>query len=390
MSAPVRFDCVVLAFLGGVTCPSALDAQVTPPEDLNLLEVWSTEGNQIVDGITTITGLAETEDGRIWIADAWPGQGRVLVLDPSTMEAEVVGRTGDGPGEVRFPGAMAITPDGRIAVYDMGRIAIEIYGIDGEPFRRVQLRGATIPGVKGFAVLASGGYVVSGYARNTSSAIHYYDDDGWWIHGWRERYPRKDAFKQNESEITVMMAQMAGTGGPIQSLSDGSFLYSQFAPHEIVVFEVSSENGWTERPVVSMPELFEAPGTAVVEKKTENGQTFTNYRSDWPRSMSVFELDNGYILNVVDMGGEERWIWQIFDPKRAMDGGGAVLVGEASVDRRYGLKFLCDNGDILASVRNPTTGVSHAVRLRLDASWSSASAIRSEVGTTGSVPTGAP
>ena len=386
MPAPVRlWEFVVPAFVGGFTCLSALDAQVNPPEDLKLLEMWSTEGEEIADGITTITGLAETGDGRIWIADAWPAQGRVLVLDPSTMEAEVVGRTGDGPGEVRFPGAMAITPGGRIAVYDMGRMAIEIYGVDGEPFRRVQLRGATVPGVKGFAALASGGYVVSGYARSTGSAIHYYNDDGWWVHGWRERYPRRNAFEQTESEITVMMAQMAGTGGPIHSLSDGSFLYSQFAPHEIVVFEESStpENGWTERPVVSMPELFEAPGAAVVEKKTEDGQTFTSYRSAVPHSMSVFELGNGYILNVVDMGEEERWIWQVFDPQRAMDGVGAVLVAETSVDRRYGLEFLCDNGDILASAKNPTTGVSHAVRLRLDASWSSA--IRSEVGPTRSI-----
>ena len=200
------------------------------------------------------------------------------------------------------------------------------------------VEGATVPGVKGFAALASGGYVVSGYARSTGSAIHYYNDDGWWVHGWRERYPRRNAFEQTESEITVMMAQMAGTGGPIHSLSDGSFLYSQLAPHEIVVFEESStpENGWTERPVVSMPELFEAPGAAVVEKKTEDGQTFTSYRSAWPHSMSVFELGNGYILNVVDMGEEERWIWQVFDPQRAMDGVGAVLVAETSVDRRYG------------------------------------------------------
>ena len=69
MPAPVRLlEFVVPAFVGGFTCLSALDAQVNPPEDLKLLEMWSTEGEEIADGITTITGLAETGDGRIWIA----------------------------------------------------------------------------------------------------------------------------------------------------------------------------------------------------------------------------------------------------------------------------------------------------------------------------------
>ena len=75
-----------------VGLPEATIAQ--EPEELKVLEVWTTEGNEIAGGLTAITGLVETEDGRIWITDAWPLEGRVLVLDPETMRAE--GRGGEG------------------------------------------------------------------------------------------------------------------------------------------------------------------------------------------------------------------------------------------------------------------------------------------------------
>ena len=372
MATVIRTLSPVLCGLGlWVGPPETTIAQ--EPEELEVVEVWTTEGQEIANGLTAITGLVETKDGRIWITDAWPLEGRVLVLDPETMRAEVVGRRGDGPGEVLFPTRMTIMPDGRIAVYDMLRRAVEIYDPDGEPFRRVQLRGANIPSENGFAALPTGGFLVTGAARPSDAAIHYFDNEGQWVRGWRERYPSRDAFPVNESEVAVMMAQGAGTGGPVHALPDGSFLYAQFAPHEIVLFERSStgEDDWTERPVVSMPELFEPPGITIVETSNEGGETSWGFRDSWPRSMYVIGLGNGYILSVVDMGEEERWLWQVFDPQRGADGE-AALVAEASLDRRYTLKFLCENGDILASIANPDTGVWHAVRLRLEGSWSAA------------------
>lgn len=348
-----------------VGLPEPTSAQ--DPQELKVLEVWTTEGQEIADGLTTITGLVETDDGKIWITDAWPLEGRVLVLDPETMQTEIVGRKGDGPGEVLFPTDMQITSDGRIAVFDMLRRSIEIYDPDGEPFRRVLLQGVTMAGPQGFAALATGGFLLTGSARPSEAAIHYFDDEGEWVRGWRERYPPRDAFPVNESEVAVMMAQQAGTGGPVHALPDGSFLHAPFGPHAIVLFERSStgENDWTERTVVSMPELFEPPGITIVEASTEGGETSWGFKEAWPNSMEVFGLDNGYILNVVDMGEEERWLWQVFDPQRGADGE-AALVAEASLDRRYMLQFLCDNGDILAGITNPDTGVAHAVRLRLE------------------------
>lgn len=381
MRKPARASvAVVLCWLG---LPLGLP-QVTSAQDvqeLEVLEVWTTEGIEIADGLTTITGLVEASDGKIWITDAWPVEGRVLVLDPQTMQAEIIGKKGDGPGEVLFPTDIKIRADGRVAVYDNLRRAVEVYDSDGKPFRRVQLRGAAIIGAHGFAALATGGFLLTGSARSltgsadpVASAIHYFDEEGEWDRGWRERYPPKDAFPVNESEAAVMMAQQAGTGGPVHALPDGSFLYSQFAPHEIVLFQRSSapEDGWVERPLLAMPELFEPAGITIVEASTEGGETSWSFRDAWPHSMAVFGLGNGHILNVVDMGEEERWLWQVFafDPRRATDGVGLALIAEASVDQGYAPQFLCENGDILASLRNPDTGVAHAVRLRLEGSWS--------------------
>ena len=360
--------------LCGLVLQASLPGSATAQDvqELEVVEVWSTEGIEIADGLTAVVGLVEAGDGSIWMTDMWPLEGRVLVLDPESMRAEVVGRKGDGPGEVLLPNDLAVLPDGRIAVYDVLRRAIEVYDPDGEPFRRVQLRGATIQGAQGFAALATGGFVLTGVARPSQSAVHYFDSDGEWVRGWRDPYPPRDAFPANESEVAIMMAQGAGTGGHVHALPDGSFLHAPHAPHEIVLFERSSTqgNGWTERTLVSTPELFEPPGATIVETSNEGGQPSWSFRDAWPHSMYVFGLADGYILNVVDMGEEERWLWQVFDPQRGPDGE-AALVAQASLDRRYILNHLCENGDILAAIVDLDTGVSHAVRLRLEGPWAS-------------------
>ena len=172
-----------------------------------------------------------------------------------------------------------------------------------------------------------------------------------------------------------MMAQQAGTGGPLHALPNGSFLYSQFTPHKIVLFDMSSTpgNGWVARTLVSTPELFEEIGTAVVRKTIgEDGQTYSEFASAWPHSMAVFQLPNGDILNIVDFGDEDRWLWQIFGTTDSAKGNGAVLIAQASLDLKYIPRFMCQNGDILATTKDPATGVYSAVRLRLTVAGSPA------------------
>ena len=367
-STPVR---VALAFgLGGVIWAADTVAQVSPQREVAALridEVWSTEGKEIggVGGLSVILGLAEGEDGRIWVLDTWPVRGRVLLLDPETLNAEIVGGTGDGPGEVQFPTDIAIARDGRIAVYDMVRRAVEIYESTGEPFRRVQLQtvAAGFTGTKGLVALASGGYLVSGYSNLEPSAIHYFDEDGRWVRGWGEPYPPKEAFAASEWALAVMMAQQSGTGGWLDALPDGSFLYSEKVRLNIVLFEASrSGNDWTDRTVISMPELFDPPGVAIVERTDDGG---IGYGDRYPHTIGVFALSSGHILSIVDFEGEDGWLWQVFDPTGSADGTQAILVAEASLDREYFPSFVCENGELLAAVRDSATDAFHIVRLRL-------------------------
>jgi len=359
------------ATLAVFACVSALGAQTT--SEFTVQEVWSTDGDQVIaDGMTSIRGLVETPDGRIWIVDNWPDGGRVLRLDPETKEAAVAGREGQGPGEVRRPTHMTIGPEGRVAVFDAWSSRIEIYEPDGEPFGRVQLEEPVI-GEKGFAALASGGYALTAYLRSSGDAIHYFHDSGTRLRGWQKHplvpgAPAPGAPWQNDLERNAAMAQIAGSGGWIHARADGTFLYSQAAPHEITLFEAPSApgSGWVERPVVSMPDLFEAPGLSVLDyTTTEDGQTFVGYDMTWPRSVAVFELSSGHILNIVVMEKEGQSLWQLFEPQDSAGGKGAELVGQATVDRVYTPWSLCENDDVLASVRDPATDVAHAVRLRI-------------------------
>ena len=359
--------------LAGVTCAQRLWAQVTPPGQLEVREVWSTEGKEIADGITFITGLVETPDGMVWMADMWGPAGRVLVLDPATMEANVVGGLGDGPGEVRMPLHMTVMPDGGVAVLDGVRNAIEIYGASGQPVQRVQLL-EPIVGQRGFTALVGGGFVMTGYLAGSGAAVHYFDAGGERRGaGWREHpevpgAPAPGAPWRNDLERDAAMAQMTVTGGWVHGLPDGSFLYSQAAPHEIVLFERSptSENRWVERPLASMPSVVDAPGMGALKYTTgDDGQTSVEYDTTWPRSRSVFRLSNGYILNVVYMEGEGQTLFQVFDQQGEGDSTRAVLVADALADRLYRTWFLSGNDDVLAVVNNPVTGVDYAVRLRL-------------------------
>ncbi len=356
--------------------PAALGAQAAPSPAFVVREVWSSEGVQTADGvgISKIRGLAETALDAIWVSDVVPGSGRVLKIDPKTMRTEVIGRRGDGPGEVLGPRRMAILADGKVAVYDIGRGAVEVYEPEGEPAYRVQLLDG-LSWVKGFAALRSGGFVVSGWIDSSESAVHYFSQEGVRLHGWGARPEVDDApeganYPRSDDEMHARFAQMVAIGGPVHALSDGSFLYSRAAPHEIVLFRRSSpsSDGWSLLPVGSMSDLLEAPGLGAIEQRMEDGQLYTGFNTTWPQSAGVFELDDGSILNVVVMQDEGRSLWQVFDPAEALANEIARARIEVPVNRAYVPLFLCENGDVLAVVEDPSTGLHEALRLRLE--WS--------------------
>lgn len=68
--------------------------------------------------------------GNLHILDS--GNYRVVVIDPQGGFVKTIGRAGEGPGEFGFIFRMVVWRDGRLAVNDMQRNAIHVFGPGGE------------------------------------------------------------------------------------------------------------------------------------------------------------------------------------------------------------------------------------------------------------------
>jgi hypothetical protein len=85
------------------------------------------------------------------------GNFRVLVFDRAGRFVREVGKQGNGPGELTFPTGVAIAPDGRLIVADMGRGGFAIFRPDGTYIENVAApEGLRPSGSMGFAVDAGG------------------------------------------------------------------------------------------------------------------------------------------------------------------------------------------------------------------------------------------
>lgn len=202
----------VLWHAGAVLVPAVqLQAQsATLPVRLAVEEVWSSEGFDMAGGLSHVAGLAETADGALWISDIVAGgAGRVLVhrggAPPGTTH--VVARVGDGPGEVLRPNRIAVAPNGDVAVYDSGRGGVETYSPNGEPRGRVRFP-VSVDWTKGFDVLASGGFVLSGPVPGVDFAVHYFGPRGRLVRSWGA-----------PAAATDFQARMIGTGGAVHALA---------------------------------------------------------------------------------------------------------------------------------------------------------------------------
>ncbi len=343
-----------------VAVTSFLAAQEPPPSDLTITEVWSSEAHEWADGLSFVQGLGETLEGTLWVSDAFPG--RILVVDSGSGRMIGVRGQGEGPGEVDSPGMIGITPAGHVAVYDMGRVSIDIFSLSGDFARRVRLP-VRVEWPKGFAVLPSGDFVISGPVPGIDHAIHQFDQNGKLIRSWG-----------GTAEALDRQAAMIGTGGALQASSDGSLLYSQGAPHRIVRYvpadDLPTGSGyWREHVVAEMAEMFDAPGDAIIVNTVEDGVPYRGFNVTYPQSRAVFEMGGGLILNVVVMRDEARSVWQLFsetEVRGADSVSASAPLAEAHVGEAYVPWFKSSNGDILAHRLDPATDVPVVVRLRVD------------------------
>ncbi|GEM_PF-2967266 len=334
---------------GGIPFLAAQEHELS--HHLTVTEVWDYAGSSELGEFSYIDGLGEAKNGTIWVSDAFPGWGRVVRYNPLTDEATVVGAPGEGPGEVSSTTIIAIDPDGNVAVYDIGRSSIELYSPTGAPVRRIRLP-LRVTWVKGFAILPSGDFVLSGGVVGVNSAIHQFSREGRFLRSWGESAQADD-----------WEARMVGTGGALHALPDGSLLYSEGAPHRISHY-VPTNEGWSERPIAAFPDLIDAPRDAVIVEGVEDGVPYRTFHVTYPQSRGVFQIGGGLVLNVVVATDDGHSIWQLFDPARATVDGHGTLIAETRT-QAYEPWFKAHDGHILAVRRNPETDVPTVVRLLL-------------------------
>jgi hypothetical protein len=80
-------------------------------------------------GFGRVTALAADEYDRVYVADRL--NGTVQVLGPDGTPVRNLGRTGDGPGELRNPLGLAFGPDGKLWIVDVGRSRYVVYDTAG-------------------------------------------------------------------------------------------------------------------------------------------------------------------------------------------------------------------------------------------------------------------
>lgn len=112
----------------GTEGPSAQDRMLTA----DFAEVYRAGGRDAPDWAQFSRSGPVGFDGagNLHILD--PFASRVVVVDPDGRLVRTIGRSGEGPGEFRFPYLLAVWRDGALAVSDIGGGAIHLFGPGGD------------------------------------------------------------------------------------------------------------------------------------------------------------------------------------------------------------------------------------------------------------------
>lgn len=123
-------------------------------------EEWEQFGN--------VRTVAFDAAGRLHIFDrqGWAA-GRIVVVDRGGALVHGVGRKGEGPGEFQGADRVAVFPDGRVVVAELGRRSFHIFDANGDPVRTVKMGGdpgsamlepiAAQPGADALITVSTGG-----------------------------------------------------------------------------------------------------------------------------------------------------------------------------------------------------------------------------------------
>ena len=245
-------------------------------------------------------------------------------------------REGRGPGEVQTPVVLARRPGGGVALYDIGRSGVLLYGSDHTFERLVRLKGGIISNPKGLAVLADSSFVVSGGRLRDPRHLHRYSPAGDWI----------ESYGAPSSAIVTDNAKVQSAGGPVRALDKG-FLFSSGAPLRIQRFPSND----LQRPSTLgedlrlLPALTEDALHGPPKPRLHGARPFLWW---YDRSTGVFALPDGRILNVVTRYYRGDSVWDLY-------GADGTRLARQVVPRAYYAWDLLPSGQLLASYRDPDT-----------------------------------
>jgi hypothetical protein len=307
---------------------------------LQVHEVWATTGSRATP-FGAIGGMIEGPTGEIFVSDQI--NVAVFSIQPQGMAVRQVARQGRGPGEVSTPSLMARTPNGGIALWDIGHNVILLLDAEFRETGRVQPEfGVYNP--KGFAVLADTSFVLSGGSFRSGLGIHHFSSDGKHQASWLPA-----------PEVESRSARIHLAGAPVAAAADGMILFTRPAPHLIAKLDP------TTGAIVALAEdraIIPAIGDDFEQRRTIDGREVVAPQWFYPQSRGVFELPDGAILNVITRRYDGESTFELYDPS-------GKLQWRHTVNKPYQPYASTRDGRILASYPDPQTDEAVAVLLEL-------------------------
>lgn len=225
-------------------------------------EDWELFGN--------VPSVSFDDAGNLHVFDA--GAQRVVVVGPDGSLARIVGRPGEGPGELQGASAMAVLPGGRIAIFEFGLPGrFEIVDADGTFAETVSFditKGAPAPKV---LPLPDGRLISTGGPRVTlpgaepdggsvpagRRAMEIFPLDGSdprvFYHAWGLAPPRGDSIVvQLEADMTMSLPPSRGLEPGLHwaVLRDGRVAVADSIGYRVKLVTPEGEDAaWIERPV---------------------------------------------------------------------------------------------------------------------------------------------
>lgn len=139
----------------------AADRLLTPQLD-DVYRVGSIDGASW-EQFGEVTSVGFDAEGRLYVFDRQASH--VVVVDPEGRFVREVGAPGEGPSELRQPGAFAVLRDGTVVFADLGHRAYSLFGPDGAFQRLVSFGGdGDVIRIGDIAADPRGGAVMSGGA----------------------------------------------------------------------------------------------------------------------------------------------------------------------------------------------------------------------------------